>query len=115
MPASSNTILLPTGGFKRWLCLSIHREKLNGRRKLAVGIGSSSDYSPVPADGAAQKVVTESREGRALGVVLAIAVPTRGGLVKVGLIAHRLQLYRHLAGMPGMHAVITPAGRDQDR
>src|SRR5215467_15711384 len=71
--------------------------------------------TPVPADGAAQKVVTESRERRALGVVLAIAVPTRGGLVKVGLIAHRLQLCRHLAGMSGMHAIFTPAGRDQDR
>src|SRR5271169_4587300 len=103
MPASSNTILLPTGGFSRWLCASIHRAKWNGWRKLAIVIAPSRSSRRVPADGAAQEVVAEGDKGGALGVVLAVAVPARGGLVKVGFITHRLQLCRHLAGMAGVH------------
>src|SRR6516162_11311101 len=68
-----------------------------------------------PADGAAQEIVAECGKGGALGIVLAVAMPAGGGLVKVSLVAHRLQLRRHLAGMARMHAVVAPAGRDQDR
>src|SRR6516164_745580 len=113
MPASSKTILLLTGGFKRSQCSSIHRAKWNGRRKLAVDIASSCSLQ-VPADGAPQEVLAEGRESGALGIVLAITVTASGGLVKVGLIAHCLQLCRHLASMAGMHAVVAPAGCDQD-
>jgi hypothetical protein len=62
-----------------------------------------------------QEVVAECGKGRALGIVLAVAVTAGGGLVKLGLIAHRLQLRRHLAGVAGMHAIDAPARRNQDR
>src|SRR6516164_7855068 len=115
MPASSNTNLLPTGGFNRWLCASIHRGKLNGLRRVSTVIRClQRQLGHLPADGAAQEIVAERGEGGAFGVVLAIAVPARGRLVKVGLIAHRLQFCRHLAGVAGMHPVVAPARRDQD-
>src|SRR6516162_9426819 len=114
-PAPSNTNLLPTGGLSRWLCASIQRAKLNGWRKLAIVIASSLFSPRVPADGAGQEIVAESGKGGALGVVLTVTVPAGGRFVKVGLIAHYLQLCRHLAGMAGMHAIVAPTRRDQDR
>src|ERR1700746_1517316 len=114
MPASSNTNLLATGGFSKWLCASIHRAKWNGWRKLVIDITSPCSRRG-PAERAGQKGVAECLKSGALGVVLAVAVPARGGLVKVGFVPHCLQLCRHLAGMAGMHAVVAPARRDQDR
>ena len=46
MPVSSKTNLLPTGGFKRWLCASIQLAKLKGRRRASIVIAACL---PVPS------------------------------------------------------------------
>jgi len=61
-----------------------------------------------------QKIQPQRRERRALLVVLAVAVAAGGGLVEMGVVAHRLQLRRHLAGVAGMDAVVAARSRDQN-
>ncbi len=68
-----------------------------------------------PADLVAQEREAQRGEGGALLVVLAVAVAAGGGLVQVGLVAHRLQLGGHLARVAGMHAIVLARGGDQDR
>ena len=62
-----------------------------------------------------RNVIAERDERGAFLVVLAIAVTAGRRLVEIGLISHRLQLGRHLAGVAGMDAVVAPRGGDQDR
>src|SRR5260370_40995969 len=58
----------------------------------------------------------ERRECGGFLVVLAVAVAAGGGLVEPNiLVAHRLELGRHLAGVAGMHPVVAAGGGDQDR
>src|SRR6266702_7155532 len=68
----------------------------------------------VPTDGAAQEGTIKRLKGGSLAIVFAGAVTTGSGLMKIGFVAHGLQLGRHLSCMCGMNAVICPAGREQD-
>src|SRR5262252_5940485 len=63
----------------------------------------------------AQEIVAEGREDSALLVVFAVVVAAGGGLIKAGIIAHRLQLCGHVEGVAGMDAVVAPALSHQDR
>src|SRR4051812_45773687 len=79
----------------------------HGVRRFGTGVRELPPLRSIPADAAAQEGGAERDEVRALLVVLAVAVAAGRRLVEVCLrVAHRLQLGRHLAGVPRMHPVI---------
>lgn len=61
--------------------------------------------SPRPADLLPQEAIAQSDEGGAFPAVLAVAMPTGGGLVEPDVVAEVAQLGRHLAGV-GVPAII---------
>src|SRR3954452_21382780 len=69
----------------------------------------------LPPDLLFQEPKANHLEPGALLVVLAVAVATGFRLVEPGLVAHGLELCRHLARMPGMDTVVASRGGDQDR
>src|SRR6185436_11759053 len=68
-----------------------------------------------PADLVPQECIAQRDEARAFAVVLAVAVTAGRRFVEPGVVSHRLQLGRHLAGVAGMHTVVAARGGDQDR
>src|SRR6478752_3042337 len=72
-------------------------------------------FAVPPPDLLLQEPEADHLEPRALLVVLAVAVAARFRLVEPGLVAHGLELCRHLARMPGMDTVVAPRSGDQDR
>src|SRR6476620_2377377 len=70
---------------------------------------------PLPPDPAPQEAVAQRREACPLGVVLAVAMPSRSRFIEIRLVPQRLELGRHFAGMAGMDAVVAAGGGDQDR
>src|SRR5947209_16745363 len=85
------------------------------RRPWLAGIKSRSRLAIPPPDLVLQKLKSKHLEAGAFLVVLAVAVAACFGLVEISLVAHRLELCRHLARVAGMDTVIAPRGGDQDR
>src|SRR5437867_4400877 len=68
-----------------------------------------------PPNTLTQKGQAQRDESGAFLVILAVAMAASGGFVVARVVAERLELGRHLAGVAGMHTIVLARGRDQDR